>query len=577
MRLPSAAGLVLAATTATLAAASARNGDAELVWPDDPRSAAYLRFEILEPSLRPSSAWPRTVGEICGPTRDSAIGNTAGMSSRTLAELRSACAAQEASRPIEISANVGAYALGKTRSLGPTFERFSEGGWRSVRTDAELAKAWTDLPPIIGLEFNHAFSPRLSARFRMGLRRDMAAWHADDLSSNLPLATSEVDINEPSHGWLRYEGPSFSATLGRFPVQWSPSPEFGLTLSSSAAYHTGAELAWKLPRLTYRFLVSSLDPWLEGTPPPGGASEDYPVGSEEWRQRNYPDLGAAGNAHRRVYDARIKTFLAHRLETWIGPLTMGVTEAQVIGGKVPDLRDLNPFALFHNEFREGYTNNNVSVDGVVRLPAGFSLAAELFMDDLTWEETETDSDMPSHLGRMVALRHARSAGSWGLSQSFHAVWTDPFLYGYLQPLNTYASRRILTTNYPPMGDSLFFDKIVVDQPLGYIRGGDAMDLWYRLHAARGRISGSVFAAWLTRGEVSLATPFEEAFQPQGSWTTGVAETELRLELMGSAILQPGLAVETGVGISSYRNRDHLEGKEDVEIRLSAGLTWFPVP
>jgi hypothetical protein len=468
---------------------------------------------------------------------------------------------------------LGAYGLGKQRPLGRPFETFNPG-WGSILVEPEVAGAWADLPPLVKVELQHAFSPKAYIHFRMGLRRDLAAWHEDGLALNAPFASKEVDLNEPSLGYFNWTEDFLDFTLGRFPLHWSPSPEFGLALSSAVPYHNGAQLVFKFPRLRYRFLVSSLNPWLEGTPAGGTSGEDYPVGSEEWRQRNYPDIGGTGNAHKRVYDARIKTLLAHRVEGWWGPMGMGITETNVVGGKVPDLRDMNPFAVFHNNFGDGYSNNSMSLDALVRLPAGLSLAAEAFMDDLEWGETEGESATPSVMGYLGALRHSFAAHGWFFSQSVHAVYTDPFLYGFQQPLNTLASRHVLTSNFQEDSDPVFVDKHVVDYPIGYLRGGDAMDFWYILEARRGRsLSAELRIGWLAQGEVSETTPFELYYEPHGSAPSGRPEEELRIQGRVGCAWRHGLAFSAGAGFSQVTNVDHEPGRSDLRPGFHAGLSW----
>jgi hypothetical protein len=360
-------------------------------------------------------------------------------------------------------------------------------------------------------------------------------------------------------------------------LHWSPSPEFGLALSSAVPYHNGAQFVFKFPRLRYRFLVSSLNPWLEGTPAGGTSSEDYPVGSEEWRQRNYPSIGGTGNAHKRVYDARIKTLLAHRLEGWWGPVSLGITETNVVGGKVPDLRDMNPFAVFHNDFRDGYSNNGVSVDALVRLPAGFSLAAEVLMDDLEYSETEGESATTSVLGYLGALRHSFMARGWLFNQSLHAVYTNPFLYGFQQPLNTLASRHVLTSNFQDDSDPVFVDKYVVDYPIGYLRGGDAMDLWYRILAADGgRLSLLLSLGLLAKGEVTLHTPFENYYGLRASAPTGTEEREIRMSFEGEYRPIEGIGLQLGAEWRSVKDVDHRQGQSRSGYGLSLGLHCVPL-
>lgn len=540
---------------------------AELVWPDDPR-ARLLEAEAAPAGGRVAVAWPQPAGDIC--TGDSAASDKSASSVPLYAE---ACRDSRPRGPFRATGTLGSYADRLARPWWEPFEAF-DAAWGSVSLDPELARDWSRLPPLLSLELRHAFSHRVFASFRMGLRRDLDAWRKDDLAHNLPLSTKEVDLNEPSLGYLSYAGDWLEVVIGRFPLHWSPSPEFGLALSHATPHHNAVQAVLKGSRLRYRFLVSSLNPWLEGTPLGRTSGTEYPVGSEEWQQRNYPIRPGSENAHRRVYDARVKTFLAHRLESWAGPFTFGLTETHVVGGKVPDLRDANPFAVFHNDFHEGYSNNNVSIDILARLPQGFSLGGEVFMDDLEWSETEGRGGSPSLLGYMAFLRHSTHARGWTLAQSLHAVFTDPFLYGFLQPLNTYSSRHVLTSNHQEDGAAVFVDKFVVDYPLGYLRGGDAMDFWYRLEGWRGPNFGvSLSLAFLSKGEVDGRTPYERSYLTHGSSPSGVPEEELRFHVSAWRRLGHGLEVEGGLGLRRMANIGHIEGKDDLFPAATLGLAW----
>ncbi len=487
--------------------------------------------------------------------------------------LDEACERKTLALPVSVSAHFGAYPLEKQAGFGTLFEHFKEK-WVSKRVDAEGARTWATVPSLADINLLYPTSSHSALVFRIGLHRDLAAWHDDDLGLNTPLSEKEVDINEPSLGYIHAEDSHYAFTLGRFPVQWSPSPDFGLTLSRSVPYHNGAEFALKMQAVTYRFLVSSLNPWLEGTPSGDSASEEYPVGSEEYRQRHYPSDHAASLYHNRVYADRIKTLFAHRLEGSLGPLTLGITEAQVIGGKPPELRDAGPFIFFHNDFKEGYANGALGLDAALRLPAGFALAAEYYIDDVGYAETETEGNSASLHGFMVSVRRSMAMRGWLIGQGIHVIRTDPYLYGYLQPLNTMSSRRVLASNRQLPGDSLYVDKYVIDFPIGYLRGGDALDFWYRADAWRGRnLHFALAAAWLNKGETDLYTPYETYYSAQHSSPSGIATREFRVRIEGEYRLKHGLTAGAGGAWQSISDQGHVQGRDMERIQASAFLAW----
>jgi hypothetical protein len=549
--------------------------ESELVWPRDNAGKLWQTYSIIaekEPSV---ISWPVTIGDICSGLKNTVAGNAQG-NGPLLSELRSFCEEKKKPRPFSLTLDAGAYPIERRYPLGQPFESFNPG-WGSARVDPEVAEAWTGMPSVAKVELGYPFSPDCFVHFRIGLRRDLVAWHRDALGHNHPLSEKEVDLNEPSLGYFHAENDHFAFTLGRFKVHWSPSPDFGLALSQSVPFHNAAEFALKMPRARYRFLVSSLNPWLEGTPLGDSSSENYPVGSEEYRQRRYPRGNGSNIFHNRVWDADVKTLFAHRLEGDLGPLSLGITETQVIGGKVPDLRDAGPFVFFHNDFKDGYTNSALSLDAALALPLGLSLAGELYLDDAQYAETEGEGETASLLGYLAEVRHGFPAAGWHFLQSLHAIRTDPFVYGYLQPLNTMASRHVLATNMQESGDPVFVDRYVVDYPMGYLRGGDAFDFWYRMDAWRGPIRLTLGAALLSRGEVGLHTPYEEYYSASHESPTGTAEKEVRLRLEASWRSTHGLEVHGGLGWQGFRNLGHEPGRYADYGQIALGTSWTLSP
>lgn len=487
--------------------------------------------------------------------------------------IESTCKEKEIPEPWNVAINIGAFPLGHKSAASSQFETFSTD-WKSARFDQEVARAWTEIPPAIRIVLKYPVTHNSLVYFRLGLRRDLRAWNEDGLGMNLPLTEKEVDLNEPSLGFFHLEETHWAFTVGRFPVHWSPSPDFGLALSNAVPYHNGFEMAFKLPRLRYRFLASSLNPWLEGTPLGNSASEDFPVGSEEYRQRHYGSANGASIFHNRVYDARIKTLFAHRVEGEAGPLSLGITETQVIGGKAPDFRDAGPFVFFHNDFKEGFANGSLGLDAALRLPFGIALAGEYYIDDVNYSETESEGNTANLKGFMVGARHAFTMRGWEFLQGVHAIKTDPYLYGYLQPLNTMASRHILSSNRQLPGDSLFIDKYVIDYPMGYLRGGDAMDFWYRLDAWRGtNLHFGLALAWLSKGEVEIGSPYEGYYSSSHDSPSGTPEREFRSRLEADLRIRTRLDLHAGLAWRSIRNLGHASGEDEDLLSASCGVAW----
>lgn len=556
-------------------AADAVWAQAEPVWPWEETGRLWQTYTRLE-AIPDEGGWPKTMAGICSALERSQGPGEAPAQAKgrpTAAALRALCLEKTRSRPAVTTLDLGAYPGERSYPLAHAFETFASG-WESMRVDPERAAVWEEMPSALKEELSYPVSEHSYLHVRIGLRRDLAAWHGDPLGLDLPLSSKEVDLNEPSLGYFHAETERFAFTLGRFQVHWSPSPDFGLALSRSVPFHNAAEFTLKMPRMRYRFLASSLNPWLEGTPLGDSSSEEFPPGSEAYRQRHYAAANGAVNFHKRVYSENIKTLFAHRLEGELGPLGLGITEVEIIGGKIPDLRDAGPFVTFHNDFKDGYTNGALSFDATCKLPAGLSLGAELYLDDVQYSQTEGNGNTASLLGYLAVLRHAFMARGWACSQSLNVIRTDPFLYGYLQPLNTMASRHILASNFEQGGDAAYVDKYVVDYPIGYLRGGDAFDFWYRLEAwdgAKTRVSLS--AAVLAQGDVDLYSPYENYFASPHDSPSGTAERELRLGMESEYRWRRNTSFHAGAGWQSVWRPGHVRGDHADHFQGSLGIAW----
>jgi hypothetical protein len=565
--IPGLCGACFATLLSAAGAAPAPWIQAEPFGATDPGFSALdflsLRSDAPRSGSSPASTWGAYCAEAPGDSAAPGIDAVA----------RAACAEKAVPRIWNVTLDLGFYPLERPSGAIRPFERF-DGTWRSERVDPELGAQWARLPPVAAVNLRYPITAHSIVAFRMGLHRDLSAWNKDASGSNVPLSDREVDLNEPSLGYFHAEDEHYAFTVGRFPVHWSPSPEYGLALSRSVPYHNGAEFALKMAHVRYRFLASSLNPWLEGTPAGDSANADYPPGSEEYRQRHYPNDNGASLFHNRIYDARVKTLFAHRLEGELGPLSMGATETSIIGGKPPDLRDAGPFVVFHNDFKEGYANGAIGLDGKLRLPWGVALLAEYYIDDVNYSETEGAGNTANLQGWMAGIRQGFSAGGWLVGQSLHAIRTDPYLYSYLQPLNSASSRIILASNNQRHGESVYVDKYVIDYPIGYFRGGDALDFWYRMDAWKGdRFRAGFAAGLLAKGEVNLYTPYENYYSAPQTSPSGVAERELRLGLDAERRLRRGLSVHAGIDWQRFWSEGHVRGKGRIGAQAMCGAAW----
>lgn len=602
---------------------SASGWDLELIFPESSPNAHFLTPRDLPTAS--ITVWPATRAESGWDEGWGMDGGRDGLDSNSSSSSPTALSPHSAPKPpwLHLGVSAGAFPGGKLYPLGQPFETF-RGNWGSMRLSPEQGLAYSEVPPAASMALAYAFNPHVFAYMRASLKRDLRAWHEDPLGGNWPTSGDEVELNEPSLGYLVADASWGRAILGRFPLHMGPSPEFSLLVGGQKPAHDAMLLSLKAPAVRYHFAFAGLNTWLQGTPSGDTSSFDYPVGSEAWRQSHYAQ-GDGENAHLRVYDARAKSLNVHRLEVVFGSaraeagdaqagspvgLTLAISEMQIIGGKVPDLRDVQPFAVWHNDFKYGYTNNLVHLDfrldyrprsgtnggvgsgaqgGAYNAggadPAGasqtkalrsahslahsFAVFGELALDDLPYAPKEGE-EQKAITGWLLGLEHS---ASWGRGRNawmhrLHVVKTDPRLYHFTQPYNTYFARQILNTNVQPASDPNFIDRLIIDYPVGYVRGGDAYDFWYRgtLHLAPGSgplawlpwlrrgASTTLKLAYLQHGEITEATLPNE-IDVQAETPSGTPLEEWRGEWGVEAGLSRTLTLQGGAGARRWQKGD----------------------
>lgn len=438
------------------------------------------------------------------------------------------------------------------------------GNWRAERISLRTAHAWDSLPPLLHLGWE-AQRGEVLLHLELDLKRDLEAFRRDQLHGSWVAGTGEVDINVPHEGWLSVGTRAGAFRIGRFPWSFGAVPH-GVILGG-APVHDG--VLWELPlgRLHYTFLGSSLNPWLNGTP----VGDSVPTGSEAWQQSHR----TLGDQHGRVYDDPVKTLFAHALEWKLGPVELGVVEQTLVGGKEPSFRDLSPFVLWHDNYGDGYSRSFFSFQGKLSDGATgllwLQVATQLVASPV---EGEDNYDPPTQ---------AAAALGWGkswflprgiLSAHQELCGTTPTYDNHLLPLLKMTSRRVYRSNARDQADPGYADNFQVDDPLGYFRGPDALDLWTRIDwkDVDGLWGAGLSLAWLQQGDADLEHPVTD-YQDRTWPLSGIVETELSARLSGWLRLDERLRVSGSLGLSRLENRDHVAGADGWWPLWSAGLSF----
>ncbi len=429
---------------------------------------------------------------------------------------------------------------------------------------------WNHSPSFIRLGLYHRLFSGFHLYLELSLKTTLDAWFEKDFNFTGPYQVSQVDINEPKIGYANWSpNPHFNLILGRFPLHWGASPNLGLSLSHSAPYHDGALIKLSNKYFNFFSFAGSLNPWLSGTP--SKFADSIPPSSEAYIQA-HPDYGDLPNndynSRNLIYNQPIKTLFAHRAEAIISNLKLGVSEINIIGGKVPDFRDFNPFGIYHNNFGDGYSSIAVSLDAHYQLHPKISFFGELIMDEI---QEQKNGGNPTTLGWMLGGQHNLSFWHFSLLQSLELVQTDPLLYNQKRPLLRLYNRQVIKSNFIEVGDKPFTDTYIADYPLGYARGADVLDLWYRIFIKyKERNFVSLKYGWLNTGEWNSLKIYKETSQSSPSGKVNKAH---RLHINNNYFITKNWLIWANIRFQFEYEKGWKEKVDDYQI-YNIGFSYF---
>lgn len=431
-----------------------------------------------------------------------------------------------------------------------TADRFGPN-WRALRIPLANARSFETLPAFftVGLQLWYGESFEVYSRFP--LRRDMEAWYQDEWHSLQALGPNEVDLNVPTESWAKWNNPLGFVQVGRFKPEIGPGPNS--LVVGGAPWHDG--LWWKAEAgmARYEFFLSSLNSFLIGTPDSAGAAA--PEGSEAWVQQH----ATIPNQRNRIYAEPHKNLLLHRMGVDFGKGWIAVIEQSLVGGKSLDFRDFNPFAAWHNNFGDGYTKASTTFEAGWRPGKTSTFYWQFDMEDIASPVGETSGETnPTTIGALAGYLQNVNLAELGVIQSrFDAVYTDPVFNNHRVPLQKMTSRRSYRSNYRDQTDIDFADVYLVDYPLGYRRGSDAVDLWWRLdyRNAHGDHGASLEMGWLRQGSCSVESDYDSC-SGYAHALSGVVEDLRQADL--TLWVEPWTATHlyAGVGLRKFRNLAH---------------------
>jgi len=417
-----------------------------------------------------------------------------------------------------------------------TMERFGEN-WRALRIPLQTARYFETLEPFFALDLDANYKDDFFIYAEFPLRRDIEAWYQDSYKRTYTFDASELDLNVPTEAWGQWNNPAGFVKFGRFKPEISPTPNS--IILGGAPHHDAIHWKFAAGIARYDFLISSLNPWL--------------TESEKEVQRTI----TIPNARGRIYDEPSKNLLLHKVGVEGSFGYLSIIEQSLIGGKNLEFRDFSPFTAWHNNFSYGYSKMSTAFEAGVRPMKTAEFYWQMAIEDIQSPVGELEGDKGyTTLAFLAGYKQKIPLGIYGEIESrIDAVRTDPQFNNNKVPLQKMTSRKIYNSNFRKQGEPNFADMYIVDYPLGYRRGPDAVDLWWNLKyiSENKKFGAELESAYLRQGDCEIYSDHQECSERK---VLGGEEEKLRLlNFLANYSYSKFLGIYAGAGFQNAKDKN----------------------
>lgn len=286
-----------------------------------------------------------------------------------------------------------------------------------------------------------------------------------------------IDLNFPKYAYLYFSNNDFFASIGRFPIIWGDA-KYPVHISPTTSLDN-ITFALKFFNAVYTFHAIASYPLL--------STNEYNI------QKNYSDQHTAGM----YFYEPSKYIFAHRIDFYNSflkdvQLRIGIGELNVVGGKFPDIIDLNPAVIFHNTYGEGYSNVTGSIDFSLRIDKWLKFYGEFVLDDFKSPTEQNSNYKPGAQAFNIGISVNVAPFELWCEYAESSEWM--YVTNYLPYLRINV-RQFVIQNSPS-------SRLLVDYPLGFLYGPDAKLFAVGLNTSIFDISFNIEYNHLIKGQVN---------------------------------------------------------------------------
>jgi len=386
----------------------------------------------------------------------------------------------------------------------------------------------------------------------INIRKERTTVTDSDNWSNSWELWNAWDVKFPYKGYFSIGGPLWNIHAGRDILTWGLGESGKLLLSDAAPYQDFIKLSSLWNNVHFNFTFHSFEP-------------------TGYDGSNYSDRGEWEDQ---------KFMIGHKVEFLpIENLRIGLSEMMMVGGREIQLRDLNPFNFYHNQFigRYSYANSIAQLEVDYSPLSGLRLYGN-FLQDQYKTSYEIDrwpideSVEPNAIGYQAGIQKTflfKNAEAYLISGT-EWTHTDPYLF--LEDNETFT----MNSSYKLYGQTDSGNNIYTD-PIGYELGNDCEVAYFFIRYIKpDKYQVEANYSWRRHGELYIDNTLDlgiEAYELKGP--SGIVETKHVFSVNGTYNVNEHLLFFTQIDQTFVQNLENMNRDwiYDLQTTLSVSYKW----
>lgn len=464
------------------------------------------------------------------------------------------------------------------------------------RTDSFYLDAFRLPDPILAFGLSFA-SEHLFATSQIDFNTDTIASKENRTgTSGLSAIWTPLDflsyMNFPEQAYMAWTGEQSAVIAGRLEAGVGLG-DANLLLNGQARWYDQIQYSWWSDKFRFfSFLgtsathLSEEEHAVQTTRTPPGQTSAEPV-TPGWDQASNHDYASGAQVP-------VKLFTVHRVEFKpFNRFGFGVSELQLVGGKVPDLSNLLPVVYWHNTYSAGVSNVSAHIDAWGVPVDGLLLRGEFLMDDTKSAKEEDAASKPNSWAWQLGATWVIPASirDWTLALEGEYSHVDEWTYNRWQPWLIMYQRQLTAGGWygydaslgHPAGGDLDEGRLRI---IALSKGGARFEIGYSL-----TLKGPVYLGQIVKGEINdeelpgtkkpVYIPVYFDFDNYTEYT-GLTLADLRsqpdkyqhgISVSGEMPLRNRLTAQAGAEIRYTVNDDHVKGKTSLESVWRISCRW----